>query len=248
MIDSFSLVVPSYQQEETIVSEVSYLDKVLSKLCQKYEIIVVVDGRVDNSEKKLKRINNKSLKIIAYDANQGKGFAVKKGMLEASSDIVGFIDSGRDINPGSLSVAFNLMQLHNADIVLGSKLHPDSVVNYPLIRKILSFGYRTIIRVLFRLEVKDTQVGLKIFKKNVARKVFSRIIVKKFAFDVEVLAVARMLGYKKIYEFPVKLKFRQATITNANFWKVSFWMFWDTLAVFYRMNILRYYNKKRFSK
>ena len=244
MNKSLSLVVPTYKQEKTIIRDILYLNKVLSLLPYKSEIIVVIDGRVDKSYEKLKKAKIKNVKIISYIKNQGKGFAVRKGMLKAKGDIIAFMDAGLDINPSALSIALSLMQLHDADIVLGSKLHPDSIVNYPLSRKILSVGYRSITRLLFKFEVKDTQVGLKIFKKKVVRDVFPRIIVKTYAFDVEVLAVARLLGYDKIHETPIKLKFRQGSITNSNFWKISFWMLVDTLAIFYRMNIIKYYNKK----
>ena len=244
MNKSLSLVVPTYKQEKTIIRDILYLNKVLSLLPYKSEIIVVIDGRVDKSYEKLKKAKIKNVKIISYIKNQGKGFAVRKGMLKAKGDIIAFMDAGLDINPSALSIALSLMQLHDADIVLGSKLHPDSIVNYPMSRKILSVGYRSITRLLFKFEVKDTQVGLKIFKKKVVRDVFPRIIVKTYAFDVEVLAVARLLGYDKIHETPIKLKFRQGSITNSNFWKISFWMLVDTLAIFYRINIIKYYNKK----
>lgn len=245
MINTFSLVIPSYKQEKTILSDIKYLQKSLSRLPYKTDIIVVIDGEVDKTYEKLKRAKLVNVKILKYSRNQGKGYAVKKGILYAKGDIVGFLDAGRDISRSSIFIALDLMHLHDADIVLGSKLHQDSIVNYPFIRKVLSFGYRTIIKTLFSLEIKDTQVGLKIFKRHVARDVYSRIVVKAFAFDVEVLAVARMLGYKKIYESPIKIKFKQGTITNANFWRISFWTLWDTLAVYYRMNFHNYYRKKR---
>ncbi len=241
--ETISLVIPSFKKEKTIVSEIRSLKKKLSFLPYKFEIIVVLDGLIDKSFQKLKKAKIENVRIVAYQENQGKGYAVKKGILSAKGDIVGFFDSGGDISFSSLVVAIDLMRLHNADIVLGSKLHPDSVVKYPLIRKILTFGYRTVTKILFNFDVKDTQVGLKLFRGEVARKVFQKIIVKAFAFDVEVLAVARLLGYKKIFETPVKLRFRSGSITNTNFWMVSFHMLWDTVAVFYRMYFLRFYNR-----
>ena len=131
----------------------------------------------------------------------------------------------------------------NADILIGSKLHPDSQVNYPLLRRILSWGFRSLTKILLNLGVKDTQVGVKFFRGNVARDIFPRLLVKKFAFDVEILAVARVLGYDKIFEIPIKLRFKPGTITNSNFWITSLHMIWDTLAIFYRIRILKYYRK-----
>src|SRR5690606_3319755 len=105
-----------------------------------------------------------------------------------------------------ISIMLSIMDWNKADIVVGSKLHPDSVVKYPLSRKIMSWCYRFIIKMLFDLSVNDTQVGLKIFRRPVAKRIFPKIVVKAFAFDVEVLAVAQKFGYSKIYESPVKLK------------------------------------------
>lgn len=236
-----SLVLPAYKQEKTINKDIKNLSRVLSLLSLRHEIIVVVDGYVDKTYQNAKKIKNPNVVLLGYEENQGKGFAIKHGVKAAKGDIIGFIDAGMDLDPTEISLMLNIMDWNNADIVIGSKLHPDSIVNYPKSRKILSWVYRTIIRILFRFSVKDTQVGLKLFKRNVAKNVFSRIVVKAFAFDVEVLAVAQSLGYRKIYESPIKLKFKQGSITSSNFWKISFWTLWDTLAVFYRMNILKYY-------
>lgn len=245
MADNFiSLVVPAYKQQKTIVKDIKSLSKVLSSIVNKYEIIVVVDGFVDDTYKKAYGVKSDKIKVIGYEINKGKGNAIKLGIEHASGDIIGFLDAGMELDPTEISIMLDIMKWKNADIVIGSKLHPDSVVNYPAIRKIMSWSYRMLIKFLFKFSVRDTQVGLKLFKKKVAKDVFPRIVVKAYAFDVEVLAVARLLGYKKIFEAPVKLKFKQGNISSSNFWKVVFWMIWDTFAVYYRMNFLKYYNKK----
>ncbi len=250
-IKLLSLVVPAYKQEKTIVKDIIALDKALSVSPFKHEIIVVVDGFLD---KTYEIINNqksaiKNLKVIGYQDNKGKGFAIKMGVKEAKGDIIGFIDSGMDLDPSEISIMLDIMEWNNADIVVGSKLHPESKVKYPLPRKILSWGYRTLTHILFGFKVKDTQVGLKFFKKKVAKEVFSKIIVKKFAFDIEVLAVAYKLGYTKIVEAPIKLNFNGvSSITSSSFWNVIFWMLWDTAAVFYRLKVLKYYDKSNTNK
>lgn len=241
-----SLVVPAYKQERTIVKDLQNLSSVLSKLPFKYEIIVVEDGVYDKTSGLLKKLRpkNKNLKIYTYDKNIGKGFAIKYGVVKAKGDIIGFIDAGMDLDPSGISLMLDLMEWEKADIVMGSKLHPDSKVKYPKSRQVLSWGYRTLTHVLFGFKVKDTQVGLKLFRKKVAKDVFARIIVKKFAFDIEVLTVAYKLGYHKIYETPIKLNFNRASsITSGSFWKVILSMLWDTTAVFYRLKVLHFYDK-----
>jgi len=241
---SVSLIVPAYKEERTIIKQIKILDLVLSKISNNYEIIIVVDGFNDDTYKNAKKIKLHSLKVLGYEKNMGKGFAIKYGVKEASKEIIGFIDSGMDLDPTEISLMIDIMQWNKADIVIGSKLHPESKVKYPIWRKILSWGYRMLTRTLFGFKVRDTQVGLKIFKKKAAKEIFSRIIIKRFAFDIEVLTVAYKLGYKKIHEAPVKLNFNKASsITSSNFWKVIFWMLWDTAAVFYRLRIIKYYDK-----
>lgn len=241
---SVSLIVPAYRQENVIVDNILSLSKTFSALPYKYEIIVVVDGFLDKTFDNAKKVKLKNAKILGYKKNRGKGYAVKYGMLKAKGDVIGFMDAGMDINSATIPLLLDLMKFHDADIVIGSKLHPESKVNYPLARLILSWGYRTLTKFLFGFSVRDTQVGLKFFKKNVVREVFPKIVVKQFAFDVEVLAVARALGFTKIYEGPIELDFTGlSTITSTNFWRIIFFMLWDTLAVFYRLRILHYYNK-----
>src|ERR1035437_3223919 len=184
-IKLLSLVVPAYKQEKTIIKDIKALDKALSAFSFKHEIIVVVDGFIDKTYDLLLsyKLKVKSLKVLGYENNKGKGSAIKLGVKEARGDIIGFIDAGMDLDPTEISIMLDIMEWNNADIVLGSKLHPESKVDYPMSRKILSWGYRSLTHLLFGFSVKDTQVGLKFFKRKVAKEVFSRIIVKKFAFD-----------------------------------------------------------------
>lgn len=241
-INLLSLVVPVYKQEKSILKNIKSLDKALSSIPYKYEIVVVVDGFMDNTFKNAKKINKEHIKILGYEKNQGKGHAVRYGMLRSKGDIIGFIDSGMDINTTGISILLDYMLWQDADIMIGSKLHPESKVNYPMFRRMLSWGYRALTHLFFGFKVRDTQVGLKFFRRDVVEKVFPKLLVKAFAFDVEVLAVAKAYGYKKIYEGPIELNFNDvSTITSKSFWVIVFLMLWDTLAIFYRLKILRYY-------
>lgn len=243
-IKLISIVVPAYKQEKTIQEDIKSLTSVLSTLPFKHEIIVVADGYVDDTYKNAKNNSLKNVKVLGYPDNRGKGYAVKFGMERATGDLMGFIDAGMDVNHAEIAVALNLLDLDSADIVVGSKLHPDSKVNYPLPRRILSWGYRFLTHLMFGFTVRDTQVGLKIFTKKAAKTIFPKLLVKKFAFDIEILAVAHLYGFK-IVESPIKINFHQkSTITSANFWRVILRMLWDTMAVFYRLRILHYYDKR----
>lgn len=247
-INFLSLVIPAYNQEKTILKDIKNLDCALSALPYKYEIIVVVDGFTDKTFDNCQKINKEHIKVLGYRNNQGKGHAVKYGMLKAKGDIIGFIDSGMDISPTGISILLDTMIWQDADIIVGSKLHPESKkINYPLFRKILSWGYRTLTHTFFDFNIKDTQVGLKFFRKELVKKVFPKLLVKTFAFDIEILAVASSMGYKKIYEGPIELNFKSGStigsILSLDFWKIIFFMLWDTAAVFYRLKVLNYYEK-----
>lgn len=243
-LKSISLVMPAYKQEKTIAQNIKGLKEILSQLSYEYEIIIVVDGELDKTFDKAKALEDKNVKVLGYERNHGKGYAVRYGVVRAKNEVVGFIDAGMDIDPSAISLLLDLMVFHNADIVVGSKLHPESKVNYPTPRRVLSWGYRTLIHILFSLDVRDTQVGLKFFRKKVIKDVFPRLLVKQFAFDIEILAVSKARGFKRIYEGPIKLDFTGvSSITSTSFWRVILHMLWDTLAVFYRLKILNYYNK-----
>lgn len=243
-----SLIIPAYRQEKTIVKDIERIGRVMDELRYPYEIIVVVDGNVDQTFIHAKKLQSRRVHVYQYATNHGKGYAVRFGMAKSKGAVVAFVDAGMDINPGGLSMMIEHFEWYNADVIVGSKLHPLSKVQYPWQRKIMSLGYRLLVKLLFGLTISDTQVGMKIFRRKVLEDVLPRLLVKTYAFDIEVLAVAYHLGFRKIYESPVEVDFSHASsITSTNFWKVIWHMLQDTLAVFYRLRILRYYdtNNKR---
>ncbi len=238
-----SLIVPVYKQEKVIAKNLRSILGELEKLSMDYELIVVVDGEVDRSRKEAAKVKSPHLLVTGYKTNHGKGYAVRFGMAKSHGDIIGFIDAGGDIKEEGLSMMLEHFRWYNADIIVGSKRHPVSKVQYPWPRKILSWGYQTLVRVLFGLNVRDSQVGLKLYRRVVLEDVFPRLLVKQFAFDIEILAVAHRLGYTRIYEAPVELTLQGASsITSQNFWRIVINVLWETLAVFYRLRILRYYD------
>jgi glycosyltransferase involved in cell wall biosynthesis len=242
-VELLSVIVPAYKQEKTIKEDLLRLQSALKHLHIKYEIIVVIDGKVDKTERIVKSLKSRKIISIGYKTNRGKGHAVRFGMVKSKGNIVAFIDAGMDLNPNALSMLFEHFKWYNADVIVGSKLHPVSKIKYPWQRKILSWGYRILVKILFGLSIRDTQVGVKIYKRKVLDKVLPRLLVKTYAFDIEILAVAHYLGYKRIYEAPVELNFNErSSISTKGFWKVISLMLWDTLAVFYRLRILRYYS------
>lgn len=238
-----SVVIPACKQEKTIIEDLRQIKNVLDKTRYDYEIVVVVDGMEDKTFENAKKIKSKKIKVVGYKKNHGKGYAVRFGMARTKGDIVAFIDAGMDLDPNGLSMLLEHFEWYDADIIVGSKRHPVSQVNYPWQRKILSLGYQILVRVLFGLNIRDTQVGMKFFKRKALEDVLPRLLVKKYAVDIEMLAVAHRLGYKRIYEAPVRLEWKEeASVLTGSLWKTIYGMLWDTAAVFYRLKILHYYD------
>lgn len=238
-----SLIIPVYKQEKTIVKDVKQIKKVLDSIRYNHEIIVVFDGASDQSYKKVKQANIPKVKTISYIKNQGKSYAIQIGMKKAIGDYVMFVDSGMEIDPNSISMLLEHMEWYNADIIVGSKRHPASQVNYVASRKLLSEGYYFVVKLLFGIKVRDTQAGIKIFKKNVLEKILPKLVGKKFTGDLEMLVIADTLGFKRIYEAPIKLDYSLGTLSSAATIKSISNIMMDTLAIWYRKNILRYYKR-----
>lgn len=238
-----SVIVPVYKQEQTIKSDLENINHVLEQIRYDYEIIVVIDGiSVDKSYQEAKKLKLKNLKVVGYQLNHGKGYAVRFGMAQTKGDYIAFIDSGMEIDPNGISMILEHMEWYNADIIVGSKQHPASQVNYPFNRKIISFGGHIIAKYLLNINIRDTQAGLKIFKRQVLIKVLPRLLIKNYAFDLEILSVANRLGFKKIYESPIKLNYDFSSLTHAAGLKIIYQSLIDALAVFYRLKILHYYD------
>lgn len=239
-----SLIIPAYRQEKTIIEDIIRIKDVLEQLRYDYEMIVVVDGKVDNTLQNAKKVTSPKIRVTGYEHNHGKGFAIRYGMMHSKGDIVGFIDSGMDLNPNGLSMLLEHFEWYNADIIIGSKRHPASRVNYPFKRRLISMLSQIFIRVLFGLNVRDTQVGMKFFKRGVIKDVLPRLLVKQFAFDIEILVVSLHLGYRKIFEAPIELHFNfEKSIVSQSLISAILRTLWDTLAIFYRLKIIHYYDK-----
>ncbi len=236
-----SVIVPAYNCK-TIGHDLTSLKQYLDELNRPYEIICVVDGRKnqrDHTPELAKNINNKSTKVYTYKENKGKGYAIRFGMARAKGGMIAFIDAGSDLNAKGLGLALEHMKWYDADIIVGSKRHKASKVDYPWQRKILSFLVQKSTVFFFGLNISDTQTGLKVFRREVLIKVLPRLIVKRWAFDLEILAVANRLGFRKIYESPIELNYNFASNVGTDAVK-NFII--DYFAIIYRTHFLHYYD------
>ncbi|MCW3995885.1 MAG: glycosyltransferase [Candidatus Bathyarchaeota archaeon] len=233
-----SFVIPAYNEEFYIVDTLGSLDSAVKNKRIDYEIVVVDDGSQDKTYQKALQYakRNGHVKVIRYARNSGKGFAIKTGVMQSTGDVVIFIDGDMEIALNTISTYVNA--LDKADIVIASKWHPDSQVWMPLTRKLLSRTFNVLVRTLIDFRLKDTQVGLKVMKRSAVNAIFPRLAVKRYAFDVELLAVARLYGLK-ITQMPVKIKLASSFKTK----EVSR-MFLDLLGIAYRLKVIRWYQRQ----
>jgi glycosyltransferase involved in cell wall biosynthesis len=159
-MEKISIIIPVYKQERTIKRDIEAVIEALETLSSPFEIIPVIDGEIDGSRKEARKVRDERVTVIGYRTNHGKGYAVRYGFAHATGDVIGFIDAGSDLKASALPLMITQFLYKQADVVIGSKRHPDSKVVYPWIRKVYSWAYQRIVKLLFGLDVTDTQVGM----------------------------------------------------------------------------------------
>jgi glycosyltransferase involved in cell wall biosynthesis len=238
-----SVLMPAYNEAHSIAENVCETVETMHALGMDFEIVVIDDGSLDGTHAAASnalRAWPEHVRVVRCTQNEGKGNALICGALYSRGDYVAFLDADMDLHPEQLGGFFTIMKASSADAVIGSKFHPGSKVDYPPLRRVYSFFYYMLVRSLFGLPVRDTQTGIKLFKRAVLDCVLPRILVKRFAFDLELLANVHHFGFK-IAEAPVTVNFKRvcSRLRLAAVWNV----FVDTFAIFYRMRILRYYDR-----
>jgi glycosyltransferase involved in cell wall biosynthesis len=230
-----SVVVPAFNEEHSIEFALINIDDVLSREKCNYEIIVIDDGSDDNTRLKALHYSEKNsrVKVVSYLGNNGKGYAEKNGFLKTNGDVVIFVDSDLEID--LKTVSNYIAALKNADIVIGSKWHSKSQVEISILRRTLSHCFNVLVKLLIGINIRDTQVGLKVVKKSSFEKIIPKLVIKRFAFDVELLAVSRLYGLT-IIEMPVRLK-----MNNRPKFGDVLKMFFDLLGITYRVRVRRLY-------
>lgn len=213
------------------------LERVVKDTQLRYEIVVVDDGSVDNTRVKAIEYatRNGHVRVIGYNRNLGKGYAVKKGFMESTGDAVVFVDSDMEIDLELFSSYVEALRY--GDIAIASKWHPKSFVAVPFIRRILSHGFNVLVRLLTGVKLKDTQTGLKAIRRKAFEDIFPRLTVKRYAFDVELLTIATLYGLR-VVEMPVNIQMR-ALLSLRDVWN----MLVDLLGIAYRLRVLRCYQQ-----
>lgn len=236
-----SVVIPAYNEADRIAETVRVTIEELRKLDCTYELVIVDDGSADHTHRQAREVAAQQTEpgygevhVVTYDRNGGKGYAVRYGAACTKGKFVAFLDADLELHPRLLARLLKIQANTNADIVIGSKRHPDSVIDYPRERKLYSTIYYYLCRVLFGLPVHDTQTGIKLLRGDFARQVLPTLTVDRFAYDLEMLAVAHHLGLR-IAEAPIELTFNRpfARINGGDIRRICV----DTAVVWWRLRV-----------
>lgn len=245
MTDNYklSIVMPAYNEETLIYDSILKTIEIVSTFVPQLEIVAVNDGSSDDTKNEIIRATKADgrVRLVSSDKNHGKGAAIISGVAMAEGDYIAFLDADLELPPGQLKDYLKCMDERGADVVIGCKLHKDSNIDYPLKRRIMSMGYYIMLRCLFRLNVQDTQTGIKLFKREAIKSVAHLVRTSGFAYDIELLAALNRRGYR-IEEMPVQLQFVREKNSKRIGIKDVLKVFGDTFAIFNRVYIKKYYD------
>lgn len=233
-----SLIVPVFRGGDFLTRSVAQIVQTLEDTGRPFEVLVVSDGCRESADA-ARTIEDPRVRALEYPENQGKGYAITYGIAHARGRLIGWLDADLDVAPSVIVDAVAAFDAEEIDAVVGSKRHPASAVDYPRGRRFLSWGFQQLVRLLFRVDVRDTQVGAKVFRSEMLGTVAPLLLIKRYAFDLEVLAVGSEFGFDRVREIPIRLEYR-FTGTGINRHAVRL-MFQDTLAIAYRIHLRHWY-------
>jgi len=226
--NEISVIIPIYKDEKRLKNNLPKIRKYLENNFKKFEIIIALDPPTGNTEKTAKSIF-KDVKILKNKKRMGKGYSTRGGMLKAVYDPVLFIDI--DLSTPIEEIEMLLPYLKDYHVIIGSRNMQESKIKerQPFLRSTLGNIYPYLIRLLVIKDIRDTQCGFKLFRKDILKPVFSLQRTKGFAFDSEILLITKKRGYK-IKEVPVE--WSNSKDSRLNVFKDSFKMAVDVAKIF----------------
>jgi glycosyltransferase involved in cell wall biosynthesis len=239
-----SIIVPVFNEAVQIRRNLDLLIEEVSEYFPSFEIIVVSDGSTDGTNLQLLSFRHPDVKPVILGNNSGKGSAVRAGFQAARGDYILFIDGGMEIHPKEIRVFMGLMDLYDCDIVVGSKRHPQSKVHYPWYRRLLSSVFQRLVHALFHIDVTDTQVGIKLFRREVIDAILPHLEIDRYGFDLELLSLAKIFGFGMMLEAPIRMDYFHGKKTSAlrevaHVLRVGFSLLGDTWRLYHRLRQLR---------
>jgi len=223
---SLSIIIPAYNEEKRIGESLKKILEYLDAREESCEILIVDDGCRDNTLSIVREVlGSRNYRILINEKNMGKGASIRRGMLAAKGDMCLFTDADLSTPIEELDKLSEPLK-GDFDVVFGSRAMKESqlIVRQPFHREMMGRTFNLLVQLLHLPGVKDSQCGFKLFTRKAAQAVFKRQKMQGFCFDVEVLVLARKLGFK-IKEVPVK--WIDSPQSKVNPIKDAMKMFWD---------------------
>jgi glycosyltransferase involved in cell wall biosynthesis len=224
---SISIIIPAYNEEKRLPATLAAVRAYLASNRQDFsEIIVVNDGSRDRTAEVAKAAG---ARVLENPGNRGKGYSVKHGVLEAEGDWILVTDADLSAPIGELDKLRSAVEREQAQVAIGSRAVDRSLVgvHQPFVREMSGRCFNLLMRLITGLPFHDTQCGFKLFERGAAREIFKRQLLDGFGFDVEVLFIARQLGYRAV---EVAVKWDNVAGTKVSMWRGAA-AFMDPLAV-----------------
>ena len=206
---SLSVVVPAFNEEHRLRETLGELVRFLRETRNAFEILVVDDGSEDRTSEIVKKCAGDNepgmIRLLAHPTNRGKGFSVRQGALAAEGELLLMTDADLSTPLTELEKLEKALEESSLDIAFGSRaiVGAQIRVHQPWYRERLGKTFNGLMRLLTRLQFKDTQCGFKLFRMSSCRAVFERQRLEGFAFDVEILFIAQKWGLR-VAELPVE--------------------------------------------
>lgn len=234
-----SIIMPAYNLSKRIAYSITAVEKVMEIHGFSYEVIVIDDGSIDDTyQNAIKKHRNPHVRVYRLPRNIGKGFALIYGFKKSRGDIVAFFDGDLDIDPRQIVVLVNALRSTKAYVAITSKWHTQSRTAASFTRKFLSKSFYALAKTLLGVKVNDIQTGAKVFKRRVLNDVVHCLVIKRYAFDAELLTAIATRGYR-IIEVPaiwgIKLNSRFKI-------KEAIRMLIDLLVITYRHRVKNQYS------
>ncbi len=201
-----SVCVPMYNESSIIEQTARELYAYMTKnFDNDFELIFADDGSKDGSADIVNNLNLPNVKVVGYGKNQGKGCAVRHGVLASCGDIVIFTDADLAYGVDVIKEAVEIIEKGEHTVVVASRAkHKEGYEGYTFIRKLASKTYIKVLNLFGGIKISDAQCGFKAFVGEKGRKIFSHCQTNNFAFDLEVILIAQKMKLK-IYELPAKI-------------------------------------------
>lgn len=193
-----SVVIPAYNEEERLGGTLRRVSEYLRDRGYRFEILVVDDGSVDRTAEVAAEISDSPWRLLRLPENRGKGAALKAGVLASSGEWVLLCDA--DLSTPIEDLETLQTRMGEASLILGSRSVAASQVtkHQPIHRELMGKTFNRILRLLALVEERDTQCGFKLIRGDLARELFSDLSIERFAYDVELVCLARDRGEKVV--------------------------------------------------